>query len=244
MRMRKKRCGGERLLALSSLFLSEDECSGDISASFDASRPLRLEIGCGKGEFIRALSRRDKDYNYIALERVRDVIVAAAEKYAQDRGLGCLDFNGGWRAPDGNVYKGGRVWDIPMEARGNVRFFYADASLAEKCFPDGVFQTIYANFSDPWTKNGHASRRLTHPTFLKSYLRLLCPGGLFCFKTDNDELFDFSLDAVQNEPGFEVTFVTRDLHGSSRAADNIVTEYEQNFSNQGIPIKFLEARKK
>lgn len=243
MRMRKKRRGSERLLALGALFIGEEEIKGGAASCFDQKRPMRLEIGCGKGEFIRRLSRRDADYNYIAMERVDDVIVVAAEKYAEDRGLGRLDYHGGWRTPDGTVYDGVR-WDIPLEDRGTVRFMNRDASHLDEYFPDESFEAIYANFSDPWTKSGYAERRLTHPGFLKEYLRLLTPGGAFCFKTDNVELFEFSVEAIKSCEGFEVTFESRDLHQSERAETNIETEYERNFVSQGIKINCIEARKK
>lgn len=242
MRMRKKRRGEERLRALSALFVTEEDCKASLEGVFDATRPLRLEIGCGKGEFIRKLSKRDPDYNYIAVERVGDVIVIAAEKYAEDRDLGCLDYHGGWRSPDGIVYKNER-WDIPLESRGNVRFLNCDAAELDHMFSSGAFDAVYANFSDPWTKNGYTSRRLTHPDFLKQYERLLREGGSFTFKTDNTELFDFSLEAVRREPCFDIVFETRDLHRSARAECNIVTEYERNFSSQGIPINCFEAVK-
>ena len=239
MRMRKKRRGGERLSALSALFTQ----GSDYKTAFDNDNPLRLEIGCGKGDFICALSKKEPDYNYIAMERVDDVIVVAAEKYAASRGLGCLDSHGGWKTPDGTVYKGER-WDIPMDMRGNVRFMNCDANGLCDIFEECCLDTVYANFSDPWTKNGYANRRLTHPDFLRRYLKLLKPGGRFCFKTDNVELFDFSLESVEGEEGFELTFVSRDLHASERAETNIMTEYERNFSEQGIKINCLEAVKK
>lgn len=242
MRMRKKRRGSERLLALNALFISKEDIKGDLSSFFDKKRPLRLEIGCGKGEFIRRLSKRDDGYNYIAVERVDDVIVVAAEKYAEDRGLGTLDYHGGWRAPDGTVYDGVR-WDIPMEERGNVRFMNCDAAGLCECFGSESFDAIYANFSDPWTKSGYAARRLTHPDFLREYLRLLKPGGTFCFKTDNVELFDFSCEAIKAQNGFTVSFESRDLHQSERAETNIETEYERNFASQGIKINCIEAVK-
>ena len=131
-----------------------------------------------------------------------------------------------------------------MEDRGNVRFMNCDATGLCEIFEAESLDTIYANFSDPWTKNGYANRRLTHPDFLKRYLKLLVPGGKFCFKTDNVELFDFSLESVENEEGFELTFVSRDLHQSERAAENIMTEYERNFSEKGVKINCLEAVKK
>jgi len=239
MRMRKKRRTGERLSQLSALFVS----GAEYKAAFDEVRPLRLEIGCGKGDFICALSKRDSDCNYIAMERVDDVIVVAAEKYASSRDLGTLDSHGGWKAPDGTVYLDER-WDIPVKDRGNVRFMNCDATELCEIFEEESLETIYANFSAPWTKSGYANRRLTHPDFLKRYLKLLIPGGKFCFKTDNVELFDFSLESVENEEGFELTFVSRDLHQSERADSNIMTEYERNFSSQGIKINCLEATKK
>ncbi len=239
MRMRKKRRSGERLLALSALFTDKE----NYKDAFDEKRPLRLEIGCGKGDFICALSKAEPNCNYIAMERVDDVIVVAAEKYASSRELGCLDSHGGWKAPDGTVYKNER-WDIPKKERGNVRFMNCDATELCDIFEEESLDTVYANFSDPWTKNGYANRRLTHPDFLKRYLKLLVPGGRFCFKTDNVELFDFSLESVEAEEGFELTFVSRDLHQSERAATNIMTEYERNFSSQGVKINCLEAVKK
>ena len=88
MRMRKKRRGEERLRALSALFLTEDDCKNPETA-FYADLPLRLEIGCGKGEFVRKLSRRDDGYNYVALERVSDVIVGHG--LSSDEGMGVRD---------------------------------------------------------------------------------------------------------------------------------------------------------
>ncbi len=243
MRMRKKKRGDERLKALSALTVCEPEkYASPEEYPFYENKPMRLEIGCGKGDFICGLAARDTDYNYLAIERVLDVCVAACEKYAESRGLGTLDYHGGWRSPDGTVYKG-EAWDIPMEQRGNVRFMPIDAGKIDEYFHAEMFESIYANFSDPWTKNGYAQRRLTHPEYLKKYLKLLRPGGYFRFKTDNDELFEFSLESVEASD-FELIYVTRDLHQSDRAGTNIVTEYEANFSSKGVPIKFLEARKK
>ena len=240
MRMRKKTHGKERLSVLSALTVQP--APGEAAAvAFDLPRPLRLEIGCGKGDFICALSARDADYNYVAIEKSADVTVIALEKYAASRGLGSPHPNGGWLAPEGTVYRDA-PWDIPLSERGNVRFLPGDAEHICTYFPAGSFDTIYANFSDPWPKARHAHRRLTSPRYLERYLRLLRPGGTFCFKTDNSALFDYSLETLSASP-FAVTFVTRDLHHSERAADNIMTEYERNFSAKGFPIHMVEARK-
>ncbi|MGN0988694.1 MAG: hypothetical protein ACI4N6_00115, partial [Eubacteriales bacterium] len=108
MRMRKKKHGSERLYALSSLIYPEfDEKFASPTEVFGNANPLRLEVGCGKGEFITKLSARDSEYNYIALERVSDVCVCAVEKYARSRGIGTLAPNGGWIKPDGELVKNG-----------------------------------------------------------------------------------------------------------------------------------------
>ena len=242
MRMRKKRRCEERLYALSSLFCQNiTDLDKNCELYFDKVRPIRLEIGCGKGDFICELSKIEPDYNYFALEKVSDVIVVAAEKYASSRGLGGLSPHGFWQGPDGTVYDGER-WDIPMDLRGNVRFINCDASELDKLFSPGSVSDIYANFSDPWTKSGQASRRLTAPGFLELYENLLVPGGTFRFKTDNIQLFDYSLETVK-ESNLELVYYTRDLHSSEKNASNIQTEYERNFSAKGFKINYLEAKK-
>ncbi|MBQ8746624.1 MAG: tRNA (guanosine(46)-N7)-methyltransferase TrmB [Clostridia bacterium] len=239
MRARKKKHGSERLSVLSALLCrNPEEIRKNPSAPFETSLPLRLEIGCGKGDFITALSARDTEYNYYAMELVDDVLVAAVEKYASSRGLGKLGTHGGWEAPDGTLYR--ETWEIPLADRGNVRFLNGDAKTLSDFFPDGTFDTIYANFSDPWPKKGYEDRRLTAPAFLDLYARLLKDGGTFCFKTDNVGLFEYSLETVRASK-FELTFESWDLHASERAATNIMTEYERNFSSQGMKIHCLEA---
>lgn len=241
MRMRKKKHGDERRAALAALTVTDAAVlRNDPGSVFVRPAPLRLEIGCGKGGFIRELSRREPDYNYFALEKIDDVLVIAMEKYAVDRGLGKLGDHGGWDAPDGVNYAGGATWDIPADLRGNVRFLSGDAKTLGELFPPHAFDTIYANFSDPWPKTGYEDRRLTAPGFLALYARLLLPGGRFLFKTDNELLYRWSLETVAASP-LTLTFTTEDLHASVRAAANVMTEYERNFSEKGQKIFALEA---
>ena len=243
MRMRKKRHGSERLFALASLLYPVgDENLPSPEEIFGNRAPVKLEIGCGKGEFITRLSERDTDTNFIALEKVADVCVCAVEKYARSRNLGTLAPNGGWQKPDGEIVKSGETWDIPSELRGNVRFIPGEANDILTKMPDGSLAGIIANFSDPWSNKVNCKkRRLTSPAFLANYRRVLKSDALFAFKTDNDDLFDYTLEMLP-ENGFEITYMTRDLHSSDRAETNIVTEYEKNFTEQGIKIKMLEAR--
>lgn len=122
----------------------------------------------------------------------------------------------------------------------NVQFMRGDVfGLSE--FPiKNLCDRIYLNFSDPWPRTRHHKRRLTAPKFLALYKTLLKPGGEIIMKTDNVPLFDFSLETLP-EAGFIIESVTRDLHAENDP-ENVMTEYEANFSSQGIPICRLKAR--
>ncbi len=117
----------------------------------------------------------------------------------------------------------------------NLRFIRFDADNIESIFDKGEVDRIYLNFSDPWPKDRHAKRRLTSSGFLKRYDNILAPSGDIVFKTDNRSLFDFSVEQA-NESGWNIDGLTYDLHNSPFNTDNIMTEYEERFSSQGIPI--------
>lgn len=117
----------------------------------------------------------------------------------------------------------------------NVRFLCGDANVLTEIFECGEVERIYLNFSDPWKKSRQAKRRLTYVTFLEKYKRVLTEDGEVHFKTDNRPLFDFSLEQFE-EFGANVSELTFDLHNSEYNADNIMTEYEKNFSEKGFTI--------
>ncbi len=209
MRMRHKKRGAERIAALSHLLIDNPEAiMADLSASFGAHRPLHLEIGCGKGAFATRLAAANPGINLIAVERIPDVACIALERAEAEK-----------------------------EARpaDNLRFIIANAQSVCQWLPAASIECIYLNFSDPWPKKAHAKRRLTHAGFLKIYRRILTVGGRLEIKTDNTALFDFSLEQFAAE-GLDVLWKTRDLHSSERAAGNIMTEYERNFTAAGLPI--------
>ena len=239
MRMRKKRRCAERMTALSALFADAGNFSQDV---FSQALPLRMEIGCGKGDFICALSKKEPLYNYIAVEKVEDVAVVAAEKYARTRGLGDLDGHGAWKAPDGSIYNGVR-WEIPMEMRGNVRFMRCDASNISEYFSEGSFDAIYANFSDPWPKARHAKRRLTYHKNLENYREVMKPDAVIEFKTDNEGLFEFSLEEIA-AAGYDIIEMTRDIHSPENEklyeSARYTTEYEDKFSAAGKNINYVK----
>ena len=124
---------------------------------------------------------------------------------------------------------------LKQEGITNVRFLNVPAEILPCYIPEGSLENIYLNFSTPLPETSRERQRLTSPRFLAIYRQLLKQGGKIVQKTDSKPFFEYSLEKYA-ENGFEVTEVTYDLHHSEWAADNIVTEYEKNFSEKGIPI--------
>ncbi|MBO5415268.1 MAG: tRNA (guanosine(46)-N7)-methyltransferase TrmB [Clostridia bacterium] len=209
MRVRKKKNGAQRIEACSALLISERESLSAPENIFAEAAPLHFEIGCGKGNFACGMAEKYPDVNFIAMEKVSDVCCIALEKAMK-------------RAED--------------RERDNLRFLIGDAKILDEAMKPNSVDCIYLNFSDPWPKKGHAKRRLTHSSFLEIYRKLLREDGILKLKTDNDGLFASSLEQFEL-CGLEIVWKTEDLHASERAAENVMTEYEANFSAKGVTIK-------
>ena len=209
MRMRKKKNCALRMERCSDIWIKNpEENKGKWKEIFKNNNPIHIEIGCGKGNFVTGMAKLYPDVNFIAIEKVEDVIVMAMEK-ARDAGL------------------------------TNVLFMDMDAERIEDFFEFGEIERIYLNFSDPWKKNKQAKRRLTHKNFLDRYKKVLREGDYIWFKTDNRNLFEFSLNSFAQE-NYKLENITLDLHNSGFEG-NVVTEYEQRFLDEGAPIYRLEA---
>lgn len=211
MRMRKKKHGAERIEACSDLLLQVATVSDSNTAEIFKNDNSRVWLEIGCGKG-----------SFIC-------------------GLAA-------RNPDVKMIALERVSDVAMLAMekckqsgtSNVRFIIGDVAKLWDIFGDNSIDRIYLNFSDPWPKAGHAKRRLTHRSFLEQYKRILKPEGAIFFKTDNRPLFDFSLEEFE-ACGFRLDKLTYDLHNSEYADDNIMTEYEKNFSEKGFTINRVEA---
>lgn len=122
----------------------------------------------------------------------------------------------------------------------NVRFIHCDAADLVSLLPEASVDVLYINFCDPWPKKRNAKRRLTFRKYLEMYKVFLKRGGMICFKTDSRQLFDFSISEFE-AAGFRLTDITNDLHSSEYVDENVMTEYEKNFSQKGFPINRLVA---
>ena len=122
----------------------------------------------------------------------------------------------------------------------NLRFIRIDAKEIGEFFSEDITK-LYLNFSDPWPKDRHQERRLTSPTFLKKYEGIFKGEVRIEFKTDNRPLFEYSLLSFSSE-GYLLEDVSLDLHASDYP-DNIMTEYEEKFSQKGNPIYYVKVKK-
>jgi tRNA (guanine-N7-)-methyltransferase len=164
MRLRKKPDIHEKIKMLPGVVnLTEGGSPEEWERIFGKKGSLHVEIGTGKGAFITQMARRRPDIHFVGVERVADILYAAAAR-------GVLE-----------------------EPLPNLRFLMMDGADLDSGFKAGEVQRIYMNFSDPWPKRRHAGRRLTHRRFLEIYRRILAPLGEIHFRTDDRNFFEFSL---------------------------------------------------
>lgn len=207
---------------------------GDYTRERDGgARDLFLEIGCGKGQFIIQKAMAEPEHDFIAIEGQETVILRALEKTA---------------AACGKQVINDKI-DVAAEARElpNLKFACTFVNDMSDFFAEGQLAGIYLNFSDPWPKARHAKRRLTYRSRLLDYGWALRDGGFIEIKTDNDGLFEFTLEEIEAASDvkhagcrLEIVEQTRDLHGSSYASKNFMTEYEEKFSSTGKNINYVK----
>ena len=215
MRIRKKKWAEPELSRCPYFIADPEQMRGKWRAFFGNDNPIELEVGCGKCTFIAEKALRNPDVNYIAVDIKNDML-----------GVGRRNIERLF-APTG-----GGPRNIAL-VRYNVD--QLDAVIA----PEDGIRNLYINFCNPWPRLKHNKRRLTYPKKLVMYRQFLDKNAVIYFKTDDDGLFEDSLGYFA-EAGYTVRRLERDLHNSS-VQGNIVTEHEKMFSDEGIPIKYLEA---
>ena len=115
----------------------------------------------------------------------------------------------------------------------NAKLILADAQQLTPTINSDSVEGIFLNFSDPWPKKRHTKRRLTSESFLSEYYRILKKGAKLIFKTDNYDLFTYSLEIV-GASKFKLLEVNYSYDGNDDF--DATTEYEANFRSQNMPI--------
>ena len=180
--------------------------------------PIHIELGCGKGQFISQIGIQNPEINYIAIDLV-DAMLGLAKRNVEQ------------------IYKdNNRNIDNILLTRFDIERINLILGKEDH------IKRIYINFCNPWPKGKHRKKRLTHTRQLEKYKEFLDDEGEIYFKTDDDDLFLASLTYFK-ESGFEIIKETKDLHLEPIWKNNIITEHEKMFSEQGIKIKALIARK-
>lgn len=219
MRLRKKPWARPELEACNFFVQNPKEYKGKWSSSFKNKGIMYLELGCGKGNFVSVHGARNKDKNYIAID-IKDEVLVLAKRNIE------------------------RVYTENNEILDNVKLMAQEIGLINDILgEEDKIDRIYINFCNPWPKEKHKKRRLTHTRQLENYKKFLVNNGEIWFKTDDDNLFEESLEYFK-ESGFDVIYKTYDLHNSEYDKDNIRTEHENMFTEKGIKIKFLIAKRK
>ena len=181
-----------------------------------SSLPLHLELGCGKGNFIAEKASTNPNINFIAIDLVDAMLGLAKRKVEQT-------YKEKNKEPDNILLT---RFDIER----------IDLILSK----EDEIERIYINFCNPWPRGKHHKKRLTHTKQLEKYKQFLKQKGQIYFKTDDDNLYIESLNYFK-EAGFKIIKKTEDLHAEPNFWENIQTEHEEMFTNQGIKIKAVIA---
>ena len=209
MRRRKIKGSDQKLISYHNFVLtSAADYKGRWRELFGNNHPLHLEIGIGRGSFLKKCAAKMPEINYIGIETKEEVMLYGVKESAE-------------------------------AALPNIRFIWQNADELADFFNPGEVDRIYLNFSDPWPKKRHSKRRLTHSDFLERYSHVLQEGGELHFKTDHEELFEFSLNSLA-DAGWKLKNISLDLY-KNLPGDNIPTDYETKFVEQGLKIYRLEA---
>lgn len=215
MRLRKKWWARPELEESEMVLVNPKEYKGRWKEVFGNDNDIYLELGCGKGRFIGKNALIHPEINYIGIDLKDEVLVFAKRT----------------------------VEEIGKEANKditNVKLIPLEIAFIDEVFEENEISRILLNFSTPWPKARHNKRRLTHTRFLEKYKGFLKPNSEIWYKTDNKPFFEDSQEYFK-ESGFSIEYITYDLH-KSNFKENIMTEYEEKFSSQGMNIMFLIAK--
>lgn len=200
----------ESIMARSPIIVwNPQEAKGNWKNVFQNNNPIHIEVGMGKGTFIKEMALKNPSINYIGIEKYDSVVARAVENI-------------------GNI--------------SNIRIIRMNALEIDQVF-DHEVERIYLNFSDPWPKKRWAKRRLTSPVFLAKYDSIFVNHKEIIQKTDNPLLFVYSLESL-SQYGYKLYDISLDLHKDlEKSKENIETEFEHRFVEQGKPIYTVTARK-
>lgn len=165
---------------------------------------LHVEIGCGKGDYFTKMGLQHSEYGWVAIEKNHSVAAVAMKKF-----------------------------DLITEEKKHMALIQDDASAIESWFGEKEIDVIHLNFSDPWPKRRAHKKRLSSHSFIKQYAKILADDGEIQMKSDNKDLFEYSILEFQNYGWYLHEFSVDFRRNES---DDVISEYERRFMNLGQPI--------
>ena len=218
MRIRFKPWARPELEACKFYIDNPENFKGKWNKQFKNNNPIYLELGCGKGSFISNMAYKHQEINFIAIDVVDAMLGLAKRNIEEIYNKNGLEIS--------NVY----ITRFDIE---RILLMFDENDKIDR---------IYINFCNPWPRGKHRKKRLTHTRQLEKYKVFLKDNGKIFFKTDDDGLFLDTLNYLENS-GFEIIKKTFDLENEENFWENIQTEHEKMFMEQGIKIKAVIARK-
>ncbi len=216
MRIRFKAWARPELEASKFYIDNPEEYKGKWQKLFNNENSIHVELGCGKGGFISELAVYNMDINYVAIDLIDAMLGLAKRKVEETYKMANREID--------NIY----LTRYDIERINNI---FSKEDRIEK---------IYINFCNPWPRGKHRKKRLTHTRQLEKYREFLSSNAKVFFKTDDDGLFNDSINYFK-DTGYKIEKLTYDLENEIDFWDNIETEHEKMFKEQGIKIKALIA---
>lgn len=217
MRNRKRKWVKDELKKCAFFIKDPEKNKGKWKNAFQKEQPIYLELGCGKGTFISKMANNHPEINYIAIDMIDDMLGLAKRNIE-------------------------REFSQTKKEIGNVLLTAWDIERLPLILDGDIIDRIYINFCNPWPRPRHNKRRLTHPKQLELYKNILKEDGEIYFKTDDEGLYIASQHYFE-ETGFEIIKKTDNLHEENIFEENIITEHEKMFTDEGIKIKAIMAKK-
>jgi len=213
MRIRKKKWAEPELSVCNFYIKNPEIYKGKWREKFKNEGPLYVELGCGKGTFIAELGIKNPQANFIAIDIKNDMLGVARRNIVR-------------------IYEENNLLvDNIFLVQHNIE------QISEVLTKEDKVERIYINFCNPWPKSQHKKRRLTYVKKLEIYKNFLIQGGEIFFKTDDDGLFRESIEYFKQSQ-YNILEVTYDYNNEN----DIKTEHQRMFEEQGIKTKFLHAR--
>ena len=217
MRIRYKPWARPELEASSFYIDNPEEYKGKWKELYTKKQPFHIELGCGKGGFISQIAIQHPEINYLAIDLV-DAMLGLAKRKIE-----------------------AAFQEVNREVTNVYLTRYDIERIANILDKEDKVERIYINFCNPWPRGKHKKKRLTHTRQLEKYKEFLTPDAQIYFKTDDDMLFTESIEYFKRM-GFKIEKQTYDLKEEKNFWENIQTEHENMFQEQGIKIKALIAK--